>query len=246
MVTFSLGIWSLIFGILNLGFIFDFVSIPMALGFTMGTAIVVINIQLPAILGLEGISNVFTEMMPQIIKKIGETKPVTVGIAATSIVLLALLQFVGNKWGHKNAFLRVFTASRSVNVLGIFTGISYFVNKDLQTPRWAVLGPITTTIPAAQFPNSQILSGLFVPMLALMLSTALEHVTLAKSFAHKHGYTIDASQEVFSLGIVNLINSFFGGLPVGGGDMARASVNAISGVKSPLAGIFTSATVFIG
>ncbi|KAG4420218.1 hypothetical protein IFR04_006596 [Cadophora malorum] len=243
-VSFSVGIWSLIFGILNLGFIFDYVSTPMSLGFTMGTAIVVINSQIPAILGLQGVSPVFIDMMPEIIKKIGETKGITVAIALSSFVLLAGLQFVGSKWGHKNAFFRVFAASRHINVLGIFTAISMFVNKDLDLPLWSVLGPVATT-PVATVPNQKILSGLIVSMITLMLSTALEHVTLAKAFAHKAGYKIDQNQEVFSLGIINLANSFFGGLPVGGSDMARSSVLATSGSKSPLSGVFSSGTVLL-
>ncbi|KAG4439000.1 hypothetical protein IFR05_005516 [Cadophora sp. M221] len=244
-VSFSVGIWSLIFGVLNLGFIFDFVSVPMSLGFTMGTAIVVINSQIPDLLGLKGVSPVFTEMMMDIIKKIGETKSITVAIALASIVLLAGLQFAGNKWGQKNAFVRILAASRHINVLGMFTGISYFVNKDLDLPQWSVLGPIATT-PVAAVPNQQILSGLIVSMITLMLSTSLEHVTLAKTFAHKGGYKIDQNQEVFSLGIINLVNSFFGALPVGGSDMARASINATSGSRSPLSGIFSSGMVFVG
>ena len=243
-VSFSVGIWSLIFGILNLGFIFDYVSTPMSLGFTMGTAIVVINSQIPAILGLQGVSPVFIDMMPEIIKKIGETKGITVAIALSSFVLLAGLQFVGSKWGHKNAFFRVFAASRHINVLGIFTAISMFLNKDLDLPLWSVLGPVATT-PVASVPNQKILSGLIVSMITLMLSTALEHVTLAKAFAHKAGYKIDQNQEVFSLGIINLANSFFGGLPVGGSDMARSSVLATSGSKSPLSGVFSSGTVLL-
>ncbi|KAK0102865.1 hypothetical protein ONS95_000937 [Cadophora gregata] len=244
-VSFSVGIWSLIFGILNLGFIFDYVSTPMSLGFTMGTAIVVINSQIPAILGLQGVSPVFIDMMPEIIKRIGETKSITVAIAVSSIVLLAFSQFVGNKWGHKNAFIRIFAASRHINVLGLFTGISFFANKNLDLPLWSVLGPVATT-PVAAVPDQQILSGVFGSMITLMLSTALEHVALAKTFAHKGGYDIDQNQEVFSIGVINLANSFFGGLPVGGSDMARSSVLATSGSRSPLSGVFSSAMVFLG
>lgn len=79
-----------------------------------------------------------------------------------------------------------------------------------------------------------------------MFTTALEHVAMAKAFAQQNGYAIDASQEVFTVGVVNMVNSLFGGLPVGGGDIARAAVNATSGVKSPLAGVFSSITVLLG
>ncbi|KAK2626327.1 hypothetical protein QTJ16_004589 [Diplocarpon rosae] len=244
-VTFALGIWSLIFGMFKLGFILDFITIPMSLGFTLGTAIVVVQLQLPTILGIEGLSYKFTEMIPQLIHEIGKTRPITFAIAAASLFLVIAMTVAGYKWGKKNVFVRVFCATRTLHTIVIFTGVSYFVNKGLEFPKWSVLGPVKTAIPAAAPPLSQLLSSLFPPMIMLMLSTALEHVALAKSYGNKFGYKVDASQEVFSLGVVNVISSFFGAMPAGGGDIARASVNITSGVKSPLSGIFTSITVLV-
>ncbi|KAJ5052136.1 uncharacterized protein L3040_001895 [Drepanopeziza brunnea f. sp. 'multigermtubi'] len=245
-VSFSLGLWSMAFGMLKLGFLFDFISLPMSLGFAMGTALVVSNSQIPAILGLNGITIIFSEMMPQIIKQIKETRPLTVFIAFVSIVILTATTYVASKWGKKNGYIRFWTNSRNLVVLGLFTGMSYYVNNGLQFPMFSVLGPVNATIPAPSLPKGRLVSQLVMAMFSLMTSTALEHVTLAKAFAYKNGYTIDASQEVFSIGVANIVNSLFGGLPVGGGDMARASVNATSGVKSPLSGLFTSFTVILG
>ncbi|PBP26049.1 sulfate permease [Diplocarpon rosae] len=244
-VTFALGIWSLIFGIFKLGFIFDFITIPMSLGFTLGTAIVVVQLQLPTILGIEGLSYKFTEMMPQLVHEIGKTRPITFAIAAASLFLVIAMTVAGYKWGKKNVFVRVFCATRTIHTIVMFTGVSYFVNNGLEFPKWSVLGPVKTAIPAAAPPLSQLLSSLFLPMIMLMLSTALEHVALAKAYGNKFGYKVDASQEIFSLGVVNVISSFFGAMPAGGGDIARASVNITSGVKSPLSGIFTSITVLV-
>ncbi|KAI9054751.1 hypothetical protein LZ554_001900 [Drepanopeziza brunnea f. sp. 'monogermtubi'] len=245
-VSFSLGLWSMAFGILKLGFLFDFISLPMSLGFAMGTALVVSNSQIPAILGLEGITIVFSDMMPQIIKQIKETRPITVFVASVSIAILTATTYVASKWGKKNGFLRFWTNSGNLIVLGSFTGMSYYVNNGLRFPMFSVLGPVNATIPAPSLPKGSLVSKLVMGMFVLMISTALEHVTLAKAFAYKYGYTIDASQEVFSIGVANIVNSLFGGLPVGGGDVARASVNATSGVKSPLSGMFTSITVILG
>ncbi|KAK6579887.1 hypothetical protein PZA11_007595 [Diplocarpon coronariae] len=244
-VTFSLGIWSLIFGMLKLGFIFDFITIPMSLGFTLGTAIAVVQLQLPVILGIEGLSQKFAEMIPQLIHELGKARPITFAIAAASMFIVIAMTVAGYKWGRKSAFVRIFCATRTIHTIVMFTGLSYFVNKGQQFPKWSVLGPVKTAIPPAMPPLSQLLSSLFTPMLILMLSTSLEHVALAKTYGNKFGYKVDASQEVFSLGVVNVISSLFGAMPAGGGDIARASVNITSGVKSPLSGIFTSITVLL-
>ncbi|KAF8853418.1 hypothetical protein BDZ45DRAFT_748628 [Acephala macrosclerotiorum] len=242
-LSFCVGIWSLIFGIFNLGFIFDFVSIPMALGFVMGISFLVITLQLPIILGLVGIPQEFMAVMPVILKSLSNIKPITVGIGASSILILALLQFIGGKWGHKSAALQIICNSRNIFVISTYTMISYILNKNLQTPLWVVLGPIKTTIPTPTVPILQLVSGIFLSSVISFLTIALEHVSLAKAFGHEHQYSINQSQELFSLGVTNLINSFIGGIPVGGGDMARSSVLSVSGVRSPLAGLFTSVTV---
>jgi sodium-independent sulfate anion transporter 11 len=245
-VSFCVGIWSIIFGLLNLGFIFDFVSVPMSLGFVAGISYVVLTLQIPAILGLVGITGSFTELMPKILGSIGQAKPVTFGIGATSILILAILQFVGNKWGQKSPALNMFCTSRNLFVLGTYTMISYFINKNLETPLWQIIGPIATTIPSPTMPNMQLVQRLILPSLAVFFSSSLEHIALAKAFGETHKYTFNQSQEVFSIGIINLIQSIFGALPVGGGDMARSSILAVSGARSPLNGVLSSITVFMG
>lgn len=243
-VSFCVGLWSMIFGVLNLGFIFDFVSIPMALGFTMGISFVAMTQQLPPILGLD-VTGGIMDLMPKIIQNIGQAKPITFGIGATSILILAILQFIGKKWGRRSPFLYMLSSTRYLFVLGTYAMISKFVNQNLEIPLWSILGPIKTTIPSPTMPIKPLLDSLILPCIALFISNALEHVALAKAFANENNYNIDQSQEVFSLGVINLVNSMFGGLTVGGGDMARSSVLAGSGSKSPLNGVFSSITVLV-
>ncbi|CAN8102774.1 unnamed protein product [Discula destructiva] len=113
-------------------------------------------------------------------------------------------------------------------------------------PFWAAFPEFTTPIPAARPPVLQLFKGLFFPSFILFFAVNLEHIIVARFFAHQHGYTVSKSQEMFSLGVINLVNSFWGGVPVGGGDMARSSILGYTGVKSPLSQIFTSATVLVG
>jgi solute carrier family 26 (sodium-independent sulfate anion transporter), member 11 len=238
--------WSMMLGLLNFGFIFDLLSLPMILGLLVAVANVVIVTQLPAVLGLTGTSLVFSQMMPEIIQKLGQTKPASIGLAAASIVLLAILRFVGKKWGHKNEMMRILAIQRNLLIISIFTAASFFINKDLKQPVWHIIGPIKTELPMPQIPLMTLAQRLFVPSLTLTITIMLEHVAFAKAFGRKNGYAIDSSQEMFYLGFVNFITSLFGGMPVGGGDLPRAAANSDSGVKSPLGGIFTSVTVLGG
>jgi sodium-independent sulfate anion transporter 11 len=239
----AVGIWSIVFGVLNLGFIFDFIAFPIVLGFVAGLSQVVILTQVPAILGLVGVGPDALSIMGQIISKITETKPVTVGMSVASLLLLGGLSFVGRKWGANNQSIRILSTSRNIIVIGLMTLISYILNKNLEVPLWSVTEPTSTTIPAPKVPLMALFNELFLPSGTIFLGMALEHVALTKFMGHKNGYNINASQELVSLGVTNIANSVMGGFPVGGGDMARASVNSFSGVKSPLGGLISSSIV---
>jgi sodium-independent sulfate anion transporter 11 len=80
-------------------------------------------------------------------------------------------------------------------------------------------------------------AGIFViPFVAI-----LGNVAIAKAFAQ--GKVIDASQEMIAVGMCNLIGSFFGSYPVNA-SFSRAAVSNASGVKTPLAGIYTGKQFF--
>jgi sodium-independent sulfate anion transporter 11 len=244
-VAFGAGLWSLVLGLLNLGFIFDFISLPLVLGFSTGISLIAIQAQVALLLGLVGIGPIFILQGRQILANISKVQPITIGLSVASLLVLFLLQFVGKKWGAKNELIRILSISRNIIVLGGMTLLSFILNKDLEKPLWAIVGPTSIDIPSPQIPNTLLLKGLLLPSATVFAAVALEHVALAKYMAHKNGYDVNASQELVSLGIANIVNSMIGGLPVGGGDIARASINSESGVKSPLSGLITTATVLL-
>jgi len=78
---------------------------------------------------------------------------------------------------------------------------------------------------------------LVLPLLALM-----EHITSAKMFAGTG--RVDASQEMISIGISNILGSFISSMPVTGA-FSRTVVNKSSGVESPLGGLVTGVLVIV-
>ena len=64
----------------------------------------------------------------------------------------------------------------------------------------------------------------------------LESIAIAKAFARKNRYSVDASQELIALGIANCVSSFVSSYPVTG-SFSRTAVNAQSGVATPAGGI---------
>lgn len=346
-LTLAVSGWFLIFGLLGLGFIFDLIPVFFCIALVTALSIIVTTLQFPTILGILGVPNVFTDVLPGVLTNLRNVNGRAIGISIAAIVFLGLLSFLRGKWGKEKTtrgkLARMGTATGSLIVIVVFAGVSSvflqnvpiqqqvapfvppfsstgsgaasaaaiapqaalanttgvsMINPMLQgaparrarrqaagadavtaaassaqsmspptgvgagnltaaavpailavpppkLPFWAAFPDFNTPIPQVGTPVLQLAKSLFLPSFILFMSLNIEHIVVARFFAHEHGYTISKSQEMFSLGLINLVNSFFGGVPVGGGDMARSSILAFAGAKSPLNQLFTSVTVLI-
>lgn len=241
----SIGILSLIMGAFKLGWLLDFVSLPVLVGFFLSAGLIIIQGQVPTILGEVGVSNDFITQGPDIIHKINTAQPITIAIGVSSLALLIILQLIGKKWGKNNAAIWAISTSKNAIVLLLFTGISYGVNKDRAVPLFAVTGEVPKGLAKPQLPNPGLLLALIFLSIPIFIAASLEHVMIAKSFARKDNYHIDQSQELTYLGVTNIINGILGGMPVGG-SIITSAINSEAGVRSPLGGIFTSGIVLLG
>jgi len=93
-ISFSVGIYSLVMGILKLGFLLEFVSYPVLTGFISAAALTIIIGQVPAIFGEINIGSGVANQVHDIFAMLPTTKPRTLLIRLTRIALLVILQFL--------------------------------------------------------------------------------------------------------------------------------------------------------
>lgn len=74
LATFLSGVVTFILGILNLGFLVQFISIPVTAGFTSAAAITIASSQIKSLLGLKGSSNDFIDAWINVFKNIKDTQ----------------------------------------------------------------------------------------------------------------------------------------------------------------------------
>lgn len=244
-LSLGVGIWSLIFGLLNLGFLFDLLSTPVVLGAGIGLGIVAYMGQVPILLGLTGVSPMLTQILGQLISKIRSINPRAVGIGASSIVLLVLFQWLEDKRGNNSRVIRIMMRCRNLFILIVYTGISFLAQRNVDQPLWEMVGLINAPSPSMAAPDLQLFSTVLIPSFILWFTIAMEHVVLAKALGRTRGYSIDPSQELVALGLSNIVNSFLGLMPVGGGDVTRAAIATTSGIRSPLAAAISSGFVAV-
>ncbi|KUJ19659.1 SulP family sulfate permease [Mollisia scopiformis] len=242
-IAFSVGIYCLVMGLLKLGFFLEFVSLPVLTGFISAAAITIILGQVPAIFG-ETVGTGVANQIHDIFAKLPTTKPITFAVGISGILLLCIMQYAGQRWGKQSKVVWIMSISRNAITILLFTIISFFVNKDIKTPIFDLTGKIPSGLIPPKSPDLALVGKVFQSSLAVFIAAALEHIAIAKSFGRKNHYTIDQSQELTFLGVINVLNSFFGGMAVGGA-ASRTAVNSESGVKSPLSGLFTSGAVLL-
>jgi sulfate permease, SulP family len=75
-----------------------------------------------------------------------------------------------------------------------------------------------------------------------LLLAYIEGISAARTFAAKHGYTVDSRQEFLGLGAANLAAAFGHGYPVAGG-LSQSAVNDKAGARTQLALVVASLTL---
>ena len=111
---------------------------------------------------------------------------------------------------------------------------------------FAILGPIPRGFQHAAVPtvNANVVSKFTSYLPATVIVLLIEHIAIAKSFGRINNYTIDPSQELIAIGVTNLLAPFLGGYP-STGSFSRTAIKSKAGVRTPLAGIITSAVVLL-
>ena len=107
-----------------------------------------------------------------------------------------------------------------------------------------VIGDIPDSLPAFGLPD---LSGspvgdLAPTALVITIVGFMESIAVAKVYARRHRYDVDANSELIGLGAANVGSGLFGGYPVTGG-FSRTAVNDTAGSRTPLASIITALIV---
>ncbi|KAI0406809.1 sulfate permease [Xylaria palmicola] len=243
-VAFMVGVYGLVIGLLGLGFLLDYISIPILTGFISATALTIGFGQVGSLVGLSDTPSEVFDIIGDVLRRLPKWDGPTSGIGFGTVVILYLLEKLGKKWGKKHFMIQYISSSRAIIVLIVFTLISYLVNKDRDELLWAISKVDTNGIAHPKAHDNSLLSKVAARAIAPFIAASLEHQAVARAFGRKNHYTVDQTQEFNYLGVTNLVNSFFGAMPVGGA-MSRTAVNSECNVRSPLNGVVTAAFILL-
>nr|XP_049463847.1 sodium-independent sulfate anion transporter-like isoform X1 [Anopheles coluzzii] len=250
LLTFLTGCIILMLGLLNLGFLVQFISMPVTAGFTSAAAITIASGQVKSLLGLPGRSNEFVDSWINVYEHIGQTKLWDAVLGFTTIGVLLLLRSLRSKWSLMGKYLAL---SRNAVVVIGGAALAYYCSTFGSKP-FSLTGTVTPGLPPIKLPpfttvlNNETLafnemtSMLGSSIIALPLIAILETIAIVKAFSK--GKSIDASQELVALGMCNIFGSLVSSMPITG-SFTRTAVNNNSGVRTPLGGIVTGVLVLL-
>jgi high affinity sulfate transporter 1 len=208
------GVLCLLAGLLRLGFVANFLSKPVIVGFMHGLAVVVAVAQLPKVLGIKAAGETALEQLVNALPQLGATNPVTLAIGgATFAVILLCRRFLPRVPG---AVVALVVSGLAVVLL------------DLESHGVAVIGRIPTGLPGFSLPLLSLDdfdSLLPVALVAALLSFS-DTIVTARGFAARIGERIDADQELLAIGVANLASGLSHGLPISASDSRTAVAEA--------------------
>jgi sulfate permease, SulP family len=226
------GLIFIVAGLLKLGFITAFLSRPVMEGFVFGLAIFVTVSQLPKLFGLKKGPGDTIRQFAYLIGHLGDTSLTTFAVGAVALVAL-------------------FAAERYLprvpgGLVVLAAAIAVSAGLDLSSHGVKVVGKIPTGLPAVSWPHltASDLWVLLPSAAGMMLVIFSEALGAGQTFADKHGYRLDSSQEMIALGLANLGSGVLGGLPCGG-SLSQTAVNDGAGARTEVSPVIAAALSLI-
>src|SRR6266446_1772883 len=222
----------LIAWLLRLSMLVRLISDSILVGFKAGAGLTIAMTQIPSLLGVSGGGHNFFERAALLVSQLGQINYLVFALGVVAILLLVLGE-------------RAFPA-RPVGLAVVALSIvvaSAFALPDLGVP---ATGEVPAGLPSLELPGLRLrdVEGI-VPLAAgCLLLAYIEGVSAARTFAAKHGYSLDPRQEFLGIGAANLAAALGHGYPVAGG-LSQSAVNDKAGARTPLALIFASCTLAV-
>jgi high affinity sulfate transporter 1 len=214
------GVIFLAAGLARLGFITQFLSKPVMDGFVMGLAIFVAVGQLNKLFGVPKPEGNTVEKFVGIIKELPQANWVTFVVGASALALLFLLPRLSKKIPAGLVVLFGYIILSSILKLSDTYGVS-------------VVGTLPKGLPSLTVPKLPLTAYLtmVLPAIGVLLVSFSEALGVAHEFSEKHGYEVNADQELNAHALVNLGSALFGGMLAAGG-MSASAVKEGAGART--------------
>ncbi|WP_024304413.1 SulP family inorganic anion transporter [Pseudogulbenkiania sp. MAI-1] len=211
-------------GLARLGFLADFLSLPVLSGFTSASALLIVLSQLAPLLGLHAQGASLPVLLMGLLEGLGR-----IDTAALAFGGAALLWLAGARRALPPAL------ARTAPALAVLAAL-LAVRQAGWEGRLPVVGPVPSGLPSLALPVLPWgrLGELMLPAFFMALINYVQSLSVAQLLAAPRRERVEPDRELLALGVCNVGAGLFGGFPVTGG-LTRSLVNAAAGANSQLA-----------
>jgi sulfate permease, SulP family len=221
------GLVFLFAGLARLGFITQFLSKPVMSGFVMGLAIFVAVGQLNKLFGVPKPEGNTVEKLIGILKELPQANWVAFVVGVVALAVLFLLPRLSKKI--------------PTGLVVLFGAIGLSAALDLNGKYGVdIVGTLPQGLPSLTLPQVPFTTylAMILPAMGVLLVAYSEALGVAHEFAEKHGYEVDANQELNAHALANLVSGLFGGM-LAAGSMSASAVKDGAGARSQVTNLVT-------
>ncbi|CAK9816044.1 Sodium-independent sulfate anion transporter [Anthophora plagiata] len=255
LLSFLKGCIIAMLGLLHLGFLLDFISLPVITGFTAAAAINIAVSQLKPLLGISGRSEDLVDSLSSVFSNLSKIRYQDTLLGVVTIVALVVCKNLpglrSGTWPQKIAWSVTLGRNALVVIAGTVMAYIFYMNGQEPFQLTGSLGnglppfgppPFTISVNNHTYNFVETTTIMGTTLISVSVVSTIEHMAIAKAFAM--GKSLDATQEMLALGLCNVCGSFVRSMPVTG-SFTRTAVNHSSGVKTTFGGIFTGCLVLL-
>ena len=229
-LTLLVGLLLVLAGLLRLGFVANFISEPVLIGFKAGIGLVIVVDQIPKLLGVHFPKESFIHNLLAIVRSLPDTSLPTAAVGILLMVLLVVLE----RWLPRAPapLIALAVAIAGASALG------------LQARGVELVGHIPQGLPSFTSPDPSLVAQLWPAALGIALMSFTETIAAARAFAASDEPPLRPNQELMATGLATAGGALLGAMPAGGGT-SQTAVNRLAGARTQLAELVTATATLL-
>lgn len=229
-LTLLVGAILLVASMLRLGFVANFISEPVLIGFKAGIGVVIVLDQIPKLFGTHFPKGTFLQNLLATIRSVPKANLITLAVGVCMIVLLIAIERFAPK------------APAPLVALAVGIGGAYLLN--LHARGVELVGHIPQGLPSFTVPSANLAIQLWPGALGIALMSFTETIAAGRAFASNEELSPRANRELLATGLANLGGAFLGAMP-GGGGTSQTAINRLAGGRTQLTELVTAAMTLL-
>ncbi|HET7528510.1 MAG TPA: SulP family inorganic anion transporter [Burkholderiaceae bacterium] len=229
-LAFLVGAMLVLAALLRLGFVANFISEPVLVGFKAGIGLVIVVDQLPKLLGVHIHKAGFLRDLWSIVEHVPQLSVPTLALAVALFAAIFAMER--------------FTPKAPAPLIAIAGAIAAMSLLGLPAAGVEAVGKVPSGLPGWTWPRLDLMLSLWPAAAGIALMSFTESTAAAQAFRAPDEPRPVPNRELFATGLANLGGSVLGAMSAGGGT-SQTAVNRRAGARTQLAALVTAATAVV-